>query len=170
MLQRLLWRPIVELDDVVAEYAAIRPQVEIIAPDRARSLEDSIDASKRSLEQGDLRATLEATQELRTRLKELADRLPAMQAELESTWTDLDASVPGTLTSLSQVIRRTKRPLEGPGRVAYDAARNDLPLLKAQWRDAENAMHDGRLAEAVNKAERVRSRATRVLADMQGGS
>lgn len=156
--------------DVVADYAMIRDHVQNLAPDQARSIEAAIEAAKRTLDRGDLEATLVATRDIQARTRELSDRLPLMRGELESAWNELSASLPGTLASLSRRLSLANRPAGGTRQAAFDSARVALPVLMAQWRESQAAMHNGRLAESVSRAEVVRDRAKRVMADVQKDS
>lgn len=147
------------LSEVQAVYALIQEEATEVAPDQAQSIEESIVTAKGNLEKGDSRATLAAVKDLRPRVKELMDRLPAMRLELESTWADLNRSLPKTLTSLHRELNRARRPSVGARQEALDAARSELTALSAEWGQAQSAKQSGRLADAVIKAEQVKQRA-----------
>ena len=156
--------------EVMGDYTLIREHVENVAPDRAKHIEDALDAAKESLERGDLKATMLATRDLKTKLKELSDQLPALRAELEASWNELTSSVPDTLTTLNRMLNRANRPAAGARREAFDAAKSELPAMMAQWRQSRTSMENGGLAEAVSKAKEVQDWASRVMADIQDGS
>lgn len=156
--------------EIMGDYALMRDQVENVAPDRAKTIEEALDAAKDSLEKGALKATMLATRDLKAQLKELSDQLPAMRAELETSWNELTRSVPDTLAALTRMLNRANRPSAGARRVAFDAAKGELPAMMTQWRQSRTSMEHGRLAKAVSQAKEVQDWASRVMADIQDGS
>lgn len=158
------------LAGVQVAYGGIRTQATNIAPGQARSIETAIAGAEASLAGRDVEATMQAVRELHARVADLTARLPAMQSELETTWGDLEASLPPTLTALDRKLSRMNRPANGSERTTFDAARHDLSDMTARWREARATMQDGSLAGAVTQAEGVRERATRLLDGIQSGS
>lgn len=156
--------------DVVGDYALMRHEVANVAPEEANDIEEAINDAKRSLDQGDLERTLLTTRELRLRLRTLSERLPARRAALDSTWQDLRATVPVTLVSLQNRLRLANRPPHGPRAESFDAARRELPGLMDDWRECRTALESGWLAEAVSRAERLRGRTFRLIAEIEGDS
>lgn len=158
------------LIQVETDYGRMRDQLTLVAPDQARSIDGAISAAKGTLEKGDADEALRLAKELQTRLRETSDRLPAMQAELESAWTSLSASLPRTLATLKRDLQRSNRPPAGKRREVFDLARGTMLELVNQWEEAQVAMKDGRLAEAVAKAEDVNDRAVGLVMDTHEGS
>lgn len=152
------------------EFAGIRERAEVLLPDESRSIADGIDQARDDAERGNYRGAILATHALRTRVKELGERLPARQAELESAWTKLEGSIPNTLAALESRVRATRRPAQGPRRITFDAYQRELGSIDDLWDEARDARRAGRLAEAVSKAGDVRYRALKLLDAAPTGS
>jgi hypothetical protein len=151
-------------------YDGIKAQAVNVAPAEARAIEGAIAAAKADVQKGNFKAALAATQDLPNRVQELQAALPAKQAELDTAWKGLNATVPRTLASLGRKLGATSRRPAGMSRERFDAAKGELAHLKSQWSDAQAAMKDGRLAEAVGTAEDVKAWAARLSTTSHSGS
>jgi chromosome segregation ATPase len=148
---------------------AIKAQAENIVPDEAKSIEDAISAATAQLQGGDDKGALAAATTLDSRIKELADALPGKTAQVQSAWAELTGSIPGTLATLEKKLKGLKAPAAGtPNAVQSPVV--VLGHLKDGWSDAQAAAQGGRLAEAVSKANDVRTGAVKLLNDLQAGS
>ena len=153
----------------VQAWNAIKTQATNIVPDDAKSIEDAIAAATAQLQGGDYKDALAAATSLGTRVKELADSLPDKAKQVQSAWDELAGSIPGTLATLDKKLKGLKAPAAG----TPNADQSPVVLLgglKTNWADAQSAAQAGRLAEAVNKANDVRSGAVKLLNDLQAGS
>ncbi len=155
---------------VELSYDRIRDQARDLAPDRATRLEAAIADARATVASGDLRTSRRTIHELRTRVKDLSLRLPALRSEVEGTWEELESSLPGTLFRLDRRLGLMHRPAAGPGRAEFDSARNELAELLVRWRDARTTMREGRLMGAVRMAEDVKRRAVRLLTETRESS
>ncbi len=151
-------------------YAEISARAGNLAPDEAKSIQDALAQAQDDLARGNYTSSLQATRSLRNRVKDLGERLPAKQAELEAAWTRLDVTIPGTLRVLEQKLQRSNRPASGPRRAEFDASRVELSSLSVGWNEALTARRLGRIAEAVARAGDVKYRALRLLDETQDGS
>lgn len=156
--------------EVQVAYAGIGSLAENVAPDEARLIQDALAQAKDEFARGEFSATLIAARSIRNRVKELGERLPDRRAELETAWSKLDATIPGTLDVLDRKLRAASRPPAGAKRADFEASRTELDSLAALWSDAQDAKQLGRIAEAVNRAADVKFRALRLLDDTQDGS
>lgn len=150
-------------------YNAIKEQATNIVPDEAKAIEDGISAATAQLQAGDYKSALQAATSLGSRVKELADSLPAKTQQAQSAWAELQGSIPGTLAELDKKLKGLKVPAPGTPH-ADESPVVLLAGLKTTWGDAQAAATAGRLAEAVNKANDVRSGAVKLLTDLQAGS
>jgi hypothetical protein len=153
----------------VQAYDAIKTQAGNIVPDEAKAIEDGIAAATAQLQGRDYKGALAAATSLGARVKELADSLPEKTAQAQSAWAELAGSIPGTLATLDKKLKGLKVPAPGTPH-ADEAPMVVLSHLKDGWSDAQAAAQAGRLAEAVNKANDVRSGAVKLLTDLQAGS
>jgi hypothetical protein len=153
----------------VQAYNAIKEQAANIVPDEAKAIEDGIAAATAQLQGGDYKSALAAATSLGSRVKELADSLPAKAQQAQAAWTELAGSIPGTLATLDKKLVGLKVPAAGTPH-ADESPVVILAGLKTTWGDAQAAAQAGRLAEAVNKANDVRTGAVKLLTDLQAGS
>jgi hypothetical protein len=153
----------------VQAYNAIKVQAGNIVPDEAKAIEDGIAAATAQLQGRDYKGALAAATSLGARVKELADSLPEKTAQAQSAWAELAGSIPGTLATLDKKLKGLKVPAPGTPH-ADEAPMVVLGHLKDGWSDAQAAAQAGRLAEAVTKANDVRSGAVKLLTDLQAGS
>src|SRR5262249_20785943 len=121
------------------------------------------------LQGGDYKGALAAATSLGSRVKDLADSLPEKTSQAQSAWAELAGSIPGTLTTLDKKLAGLKAPAPGTPH-ADESPAVLLGGLKTNWTDAQSAAQAGRLAEAVDKANDVRSGAVKLLTDLQAGS
>jgi len=153
----------------VTAYNAIKEQASNIAPEDAKAIEDGIAAATAQLQAGDFKGALAAATTLGTRVKELADSLPEKTSQLQSAWTELAGSVPGTIATLEKRTAGLQMPAAGTPN-AEQSPMVRLAGIKTGWTDAQGAAQAGRLAEAVTKGNDVRANAVKLLTDLQGGS
>jgi hypothetical protein len=153
----------------VTAYNAIKEQAANIAPDDAKAIDDGIAAATAQLQAGDYKGALAAATSLGARVKELADSLPDKTTQLQSAWTELAGSLPGTISTLEKRTAGLKMPAAGTPN-AEQSPMVVLAGIKTGWTDAQSAAQAGRLAEAVSKGNDVRSSAVKLLTDLQGGS
>jgi hypothetical protein len=153
----------------VQAWDAIKTQAANIVPDEAKSIDDAIAAASAQLQGGDYKSALAAATTLGARVKELADALPGKTAEVQSAWAELSGSIPGSLATLDKKLKGLKVPPAGTPN-ADQSPVVVLGHLKDGWSDAQAAAQAGRLAEAVTKANDVRTAAVKLLTDLQAGS
>jgi hypothetical protein len=148
---------------------AIKQQAANIVPDDAKSIDDAIAGATAQLEAGDYKGALAAATSLDARIKELAAALPEKTSQAQSAWAELSGSIPGTLATLENKLKGLKAPAAGTPN-ADQSPVVVLGHLKDGWNDAQAAAQAGRLGEALNKGNDVRSGAVKLLTDLQGGS
>lgn len=154
-----------------AAYGKISEQAQGLAPDQAQSIEAALVAAHETLAKGDGKAALAATQALESRIRALADELPALQTKLQSDWSALVSAVPGALAAAQKKLEDFGRPPEGmPGVAELDAASKQLAQLRLQWADAQSLAEGGKLAQAAAMGEQVRYDAVRLVTEFRGGS
>jgi len=153
----------------VQAWNAIKEQATNVVPDEAKTIEDGVTATTAQLQGGDYKGALAAATSLGARVKELADSLPEKTTQLQSAWTELSGSLPGTITTLEKRLAGLKMPAPGTPN-AEQSPMVILAGIKTGWTDAQSAAQAGRLAEAVSKANDVRTNAVKLLTDLQGGS
>jgi hypothetical protein len=157
------------LASTVQAYDAIKQQAQNIVPDEAKAIEDGIAAAQAQLQGGDNKGALAAATSLGTRVQELSASLPEKTTQAQSAWAELSGSIPGTMAQLDKRLKGLQMPAAGTPH-AEESPMVILAGLKTTWGDAQAAAQAGRLAEAVNKANEVRSGAVKLLTDLQAGS
>ena len=153
----------------VTAYNTIKDQATKVAPDDAKSIEDGIAAATAKLQGGDYKNALAEATSLGARVKEPADSLDDKTAQAQAAWNELAGSIPGTLATLDKKLAGLKAPAAGTPN-AEQSPVVMLAALKTSWTDAQASAQAGKLAEAVNKGNDVRSGAVKLLTDLQGGS
>jgi uncharacterized protein YoxC len=148
-------------------YDGIKEQAMNVAPDQAKMIEDAIAAAKADVEKGDFKAALDATKDLPAKTQELYDGLSAKEAELQTAWQSLSATLPDAVASLNRKLGAMKKPPAGMNKAKFAAAKATLADVKTKWGEATTAMQGGRLAEAVTKASSVKATAVHLMAVMK---
>jgi uncharacterized protein YoxC len=155
------------ISGVESSFNGIREQAMNVAPDQAKTIEDAIAAAKAAVAKGDFKVALETTKDLPAKVKELSDGLAAKQAELQKTWADLNAALPGTVASLSQKLGAMKKPPTGMDQEKFAAAKATLADMQTKWGEATTAMQGGKLAEAATKAGEVKTSAVALMTELK---
>ena len=154
-----------------AAYGQIGVQANNLAPDQAKEIEAGLAEARANLTKGDSKAALAQAQELQSRIQTLAEAMPALLTRLQDDWKSLTTTVPGALSAVDRKLKDFGRPPAGmPGRAQFDAASGKLTQLTAQWEEARGLSANGKLGEAVSRAERVKEDAVKALAEFQTGS
>ncbi|HSE96501.1 MAG TPA: hypothetical protein VLD61_11470, partial [Methylomirabilota bacterium] len=148
--------------------AAVKGEAAKFVPDQLKAVETELAALKASFEKGDYKAILAAGPALTTKAKGLADaaaakktEMEAKAAELTKTWTDMSAGLPkmvDALRSRMDILSKAKQLPAKVSKATFDEAKAGLATIDQTWTDAQAAFKDGKLEDAVAKANMVKER------------
>jgi gas vesicle protein len=128
-------------------YAAVKDQASQYVPDQAKSIQDSLQAAKDSLQKGEYEAALNSAKDLPGKIKDLGVAIKARKDELTAQWNNLSSTMPQSVQEVgAKVAALTKtHKLPADAGAQFDA-------VKQAWGDASTAFQGGNLADAMAKA------------------
>jgi len=154
--------------EVEGAFAEIRERAMTVAPDEAKHIEDRLFAVKADADKCCFpRATLEC-ESLKVKVEKLAAGLSERQAEIETCWRSLVATLPGALASHHAKLTRGKCAPVGMTRRWIDTMRAKYAAVQAAWAHAQSAARTGRWAEAVIRGEDARRLSLELEQELRG--
>ncbi len=137
-----------------------------VAPDDAAAIQDMIDLSEEDLASGDYRAAVARSRQVRQRTRMLSDSLPALQTRLSSRWETLSEVVPRAIQVLEQELLTNTDAAGLMARTQAQHATLELDEQRQRWTDAQIAVQEGQLAQAVELAEDARGRLVKLISEL----
>jgi hypothetical protein len=148
-------------------YSSIHAEAMMVAPEQAAEIQSGLADARALLEKGNARVALAKAEELEDKVESLGASLTARRTNLEARWQEASAVLPGALAALDASL--DQRLARGIPRKQFEVASVEFIESMILWKEAQNAARDGRLAQAVAKAEEARQRVANAI-PADGGS
>lgn len=135
-------------------------------PDQARSLQDSLNSLKDSFAKQDYKAVLAGAPDLTAKAKALADAAAAKKADLTKSWTDISGGLPNVIESIQgrvDILSKAKKLPANLDKAAVDSAKTGLESMNKAWAEAQASYSSGNLADALAKANALKSQAAEIM-------
>ncbi len=138
-------------------------------PDQAKALQDSLTSLKDSFAKGDYKAVLTGAPDLTAKTKALADAAAAKKDELTKSWTDLSGGLPKVIEAIQgrlDILSKAKRLPANLDKAAVEGAKSGLESMNKVWADAQASFSSGNLADAIGKANEVKTQAADIMSKL----
>jgi len=157
-----------EADVAAAERAvtALPPDAAKVVPEQVTPLTDAVNQGKDQLSKGDYAAASASVREVPAQAQLVADSLPARKAKLAATMDTLAVAMPRNLAAIKallDVIGISKRLPRGLDQQELQAAKDTYAAVSAEWAEVMKAYQAGDLADAMTRAQSLKTRVTHSL-------
>lgn len=135
-------------------------------PDEAKGLQDRLNGLKDSFAKGEYKTVLAGAPDLTAQAKALADTAAAKKAELAKSWADLSGGLPQVLQTIQgrvDILSKAKTLPANVDRATVDGAKTGLDSMNKAWADAQASFSSGNLADALAKANALKSQAAELM-------
>ena len=135
-------------------------------PDEAKGLQDRLNGLKDSFAKGEYKTVLAGAPDLTAQAKALADTAAAKKAELAKSWADLSGGLPKVLETIQgrvDILSKAKTLPANVDRATVDGAKTGLDSMNKAWADAQASFSAGNLADALAKANALKSQAAELM-------
>ncbi len=135
-------------------------------PDEAKGLQDRLNGLKDSFAKGEYKTVLAGAPDLTAQAKALADTAAAKKAELAKSWADLSGGLPQVLQTIQgrvDILSKAKTLPANVDRATVDGAKTGLDSMNKAWADAQASFSAGNLADALAKANALKSQAAELM-------
>jgi hypothetical protein len=135
-------------------------------PDEAKALQDSLSSLKDSFAKGDYKTVLAGASNLTAQTKALADAAAAKKADLTKNWTDVSEGLPKVIEAIQgrvEILSKSKKLPANVEKTAVDSAKTGLESMNKAWADAQASFSAGNLADALAKANALKSQAAEIM-------
>jgi hypothetical protein len=142
--------------------AGARAELERYVPQELAVLDGALAAARADLANGRYTESLEAGQELPSRIADALAAAEARKGELTASWKGLAESLPGAIEALASrttALAAASSLPRGLTRDALAAAQADLGALTQSWTDATAVFQGGDVARAVTLARDAKAKA-----------
>lgn len=135
-------------------------------PDEAKALQDSLNSLKDNFAKGEYKAVLAGAPDLTAKTKALADAAAAKKADLTKSWADVSGGLPKVLEAIQgrvDILSKAKTLPANLDKTAVDGAKTGLESMNKAWADAQASFSAGNLADALAKANALKSQAAEMM-------
>jgi hypothetical protein len=153
--------------------AAVKAEATKYVPDQAKAVEDGVAAMKASLQKGDYKAVLAAAPDLTAKAQALGAAAAAKKTEMEAkaaaltkTWEELSGGLPkmvDALRSRVDILSKAKQLPAKMTKATLDEAKAGLTTIDQTWTEAQAAFKDGKLDDAVAKANTTKDKTVEIM-------
>jgi hypothetical protein len=149
-----------------AAVAAGRDEAAKFAPDQLKAVEAALASVKDKFAKGEYKTALAEAQALPAQARAAAEAAAAKKAELTKVWTELSAGLPKMVAALKSRVDVLSASRKLPANIKADTlaqAKSGLATVTQTWTEASEAFKNGRLADAVAKANTVKARTAEIM-------
>ena len=135
-------------------------------PDQAKALQDNLANLKDSFAKADYKAVLSGAADLTGKTKAVADAAAAKKDELTKSWTDVSGGLPKVIEAIQgrvDILSKAKKLPANMDKTAVESAKSGLESMNKAWTDAQASFSSGNLADALAKANAVKSQAAEIM-------
>lgn len=157
-----------EADTAAAEraVAALPADAANVVPEQVTPLTDAVNQGKDQLAKGDYAAASASVRQVPVQAKLVSESLAARKAALAATLDTLSAAMPRNLAAIKaklDSIGKTKRLPRGLDEQQLQEAKDTYTAGTAEWAEVMQSYQAGELANAMSRAQALKSRVSRSL-------
>jgi len=137
-----------------------------VVPDQLTPLTDAVNQGKDQLAKGDYAAASASVREVAAQTQLLADSLPARKARLAAALDTLAVAMPRNLAAIKaklDSIAMAKRLPRGLDEQELQEAKDTYAAVGAEWVEVMKAYQAGELANAMSRAQSLKTRVSHSL-------
>ncbi len=150
------------IDSARTSFEALKKDAAMYAPDQAKGVEAALAAAQDLAMKGDYRQALTEATGIPPKIVALTEATTAKKTALMASWTQMNADLPKDIEAIQNrvaMLSKSRRLPKGVTREGLGSAKSGLDALTMGWTEATKEFATGNVAEAVSKAESVRSKA-----------
>ena len=135
-------------------------------PDQAKALQDNLNSLKDSFAKGEYKTVLAGAPDLTAKTRAVADAAAAKKASLTTSWADVSGGLPQVLETIQgrvEILSKAKTLPANVDKAAVEGAQTGLESMKKAWADAQASFSAGNLADALAKANALKSQAAEIM-------
>lgn len=135
-------------------------------PDEAKALQDSLNSLKDSFAKAEYKTVLTGAPDLTAKAKALADAAAAKKADLTKGWADVSGGLPKVLEAIQgrvAILSKAKTLPANMDKAAVESAKSGVESMNQAWADAQASFSAGNLADALAKANALKSQAAEIM-------
>lgn len=135
-------------------------------PDEAKALQDSLNSLKDSFAKGEYKTVLTGAPDLTAKATALADAAAAKKADLTKGWADVSGGLPQVLEAIQgrvAILSKAKTLPANMDKAAVESAKSGVESMNQAWADAQASFSAGNLADALAKANALKSQAAEIM-------
>jgi len=135
-------------------------------PDDAKALQDRLSSLKDSFAKGDYKAVLAGAPDLTAKTKAVAEAAAAKKADLTKSWEDVSGGLPKVLEAIQgrvEILSKAKKLPADMDKAALEGAKSGVESMNKAWADAQASFTAGNLADALAKANALKSQAAEIM-------
>jgi hypothetical protein len=135
-------------------------------PDEAKALQDSLNSLKDSFAKGEYKTVLAGAPDLTAKAKALSEAAAAKKTELAKSWTDISSGLPKVMEAIQgrvDILSKAKTLPANVDKATVEGAKSGLDSINKAWADAQASFSSGNVAEALAKANALKSQAAEIM-------
>lgn len=141
---------------------AVSADAQAYVPAQYKTLSDELAAARTDVEAKQYADASTKAAEVSTKVAELPAAIEAAKTQLAASWQTMADSLPGMVKAIQTKVdelSKMRRLPAGMDKAKVDAAKASLAEMTASWTQAMDAYKGGKMAEAVNLATGLKSKA-----------
>lgn len=149
--------------------SSVKAEAVKYVPDQVKSVEDALNAAKDSMAKKDYAAATAAATSVAAKAKELVSAAAAKKTEMTKSWEDLSGGLPKMLDAIKSRVDILSKSKKLPANIDKDkfaGARSELAEISKVWDESNNAFKEGKLADAIAKANSVKAKAAEIMSTL----
>jgi hypothetical protein len=135
-------------------------------PDQVKAAQDQLKGLKDSFAKGDYKTVLSGASDLTAKVKAMSAAAAAKQAELTKTWQDVSTGLPKVVDAIKSrvdILSKAKKLPATVDKAAVQGAKSGLEAIDKVWNDAQASFKSGNVADALAKAQTVKTQAADLM-------
>ena len=145
---------------------AVSTDAQAYVPDQFKMLSDELVAARSDLEAKQYADASMKAGEVTTKLAELPAAIETAKQQLAASWQAMEGSLPGMVQAMQAKVdelSKMRRLPAGMDKAKVDAAKASLAEMTTSWTQAMEAYKGGKVAEAVNMASGLQTKADETM-------
>lgn len=147
------------------QIAAIRDEAQRLAPDRLKSLTDSLESIKGRLSEGDYRSVVMSARSISALTRDLEANLANTKSQLETAFQNASNELPGQLNAAVAKVNEVaglRRLPAGIDPAKFNSLKDESATWMDSWNKAKADFDAGNLAQAMSSVNTLRSKVREV--------
>lgn len=135
-------------------------------PDQVKGAQDQLKGLKDSFTKGDYKTVLSGAGDLTAKVKALGAAAAAKKAELAKSWQDVSTRLPKVVDAIKgrvDILSKAKKLPATVDKAAVAGAKSGLEAIDKVWNDAQASFKSGNIADALAKAQTVKTQAAELM-------